>query len=78
MEGFQKQIESSIQNFNKKHHIESEKNVLSSEDLKAILLYILVQSNQTVFFVHLQIGQSFNLAEGNQHQQIIDILTSCF
>ena len=61
-EGITKQIESSIQQFYKKHGINYEKIELTKEDLSSLLCYIIVQSNQPLLFAHLQIIQLFCLS----------------
>lgn len=59
-EGLQKQIESSISQFYRKHNIQFSKIEISSEDLSSILMYVIVEANQPTIYAHLQIAQLFS------------------
>ena len=59
IDGLEKQIASSAQNFYQKNGVEVKKIELSPQDLNSILMFILVQANQPLLSAHFQITQLF-------------------
>lgn len=79
VEGLQKQIESTVVQFYKRHGIKSEGVEIDFGNAMGILVYIIAQANQTALYANLQIISSFGPKKAGRNSEfsLQNIISAC-
>lgn len=77
-EGLQKQLESSVMQFYRKHGIKAEGVEISPSDLQVLLLYLVVQANQPGLLAHLTLAAHFSHSKSPRGAPTLEMLFHCF
>jgi hypothetical protein len=77
-EGLQKQLESSVMQFYRKHGIKVEGVEVSPSDLQILLLYLVVQANQPGLLAHLTLAAHFSHSKSPRGAPTVEMLLHCF